>query len=138
MDRLKKYIKAHIPRYVTGFILLIFTNTFALLVPWILKYAIDDLRAAVTYEKLITYSGLIVGAAFVQGVFRFLSRQSMLKASHMIQFDILNDYFRHLLALPMSFYDKNKTGYLISLATNDLKSVRMMMGIGIMSILSLS
>ena len=136
MDRLKKYIKAYIPRYVVGFILLILTNAFALLVPWILKYAIDDLKAAVTYEKLITYSGLIVGATFIQGVFRFLSRQKMLKASHMIQFDILNDFFRHLLTLPMSFYDKIKTGDLISLATNDLKSVRMMMGIGIMSILN--
>jgi ATP-binding cassette subfamily B protein len=105
-------------------------------VPWILKYAIDDLRVDITYEKLVTYALLIVGTTLVQGGFRFTSRQSILKASHMIQFDILNDFFDQLLRLPMSFYDKNKTGELISLATNDLKSVRMMMGVGVLNILN--
>ncbi len=136
MVRLKRYIKPYILRYITGFVSLILTNAFALCVPWLLKNAIDDLKAEITYEKLVLYPAMIVGATAIQGIFRYLSRQSMLKTSHMIQYDILNDFFGHLLILPMSFYDKRRTGDLISLATNDLKSVRMMLGIGVLNILN--
>ncbi|MFC1856042.1 ABC transporter ATP-binding protein [Thermodesulfobacteriota bacterium] len=135
-SRLKEYAKPYLIQYIIGFLLLILTNSFALGVPWILKYAIDDLILNITYEKLTIYSLLIVAATLLQGGFRFFSRQRILKVSHMIQFDILNDFFKCLLSLPLSFYNKNKTGDLISLATNDLKSVRMMAGIGILNIMN--
>ncbi|PYS35768.1 MAG: ABC transporter ATP-binding protein, partial [Acidobacteria bacterium] len=45
---------------------------------------------------------------------------------------IRNDLFLHLETLPMAFYQKNKTGDLMSRVTNDLSNVRMLLGPGIM------
>src|SRR5262249_12269762 len=49
-----------------------------------------------------------------------------------IEYAMRNDLFRHLEILPTSFYQKNKTGDLMSRATNDLSNVRMLVGPGIM------
>jgi ATP-binding cassette subfamily B multidrug efflux pump len=43
-----------------------------------------------------------------------------------------NDLFHHLETLPLAFYQRNKTGDLMSRATNDLSNVRMLLGPGIM------
>src|SRR5206468_247093 len=64
--------------------------------------------------------------------FRFLMRRLIIGVSRDIEYSMRNDLFRHLEALPLSFYQENKTGDLMSRATNDLSNVRMLMGPGIM------
>src|SRR6476620_8120695 len=49
-----------------------------------------------------------------------------------MEYSLRRDVFLHLDALPMSFYQRNKTGELMSRATNDLSNVRMLLGPGIM------
>src|SRR5207302_1334803 len=47
-------------------------------------------------------------------------------------YDIRGDVLKRLLALEPEFYVRNRTGELMSRATNDLNSVRMVLGPGIM------
>jgi len=68
----------------------------------------------------------------LQGVFRFLTRMLIIGVSRDIEYTLRNDLFRHLETLSISFYQKNKTGELMSRATNDLSNVRMLVGPGIM------
>jgi ABC-type multidrug transport system fused ATPase/permease subunit len=49
-----------------------------------------------------------------------------------IEFDIRNDLLKRLLLLEPEFYVRNRTGELMSRATNDLNAVRMVLGPGIM------
>ena len=49
-----------------------------------------------------------------------------------MEYALRTDVFTHLESLPMSFYQRNKTGELMSRATNDLSNVRMLLGPGIM------
>ena len=49
-----------------------------------------------------------------------------------IEFDIRNDLLDRLLVMEPEFYVRNRTGELMSRATNDLNSVRMVLGPGIM------
>ena len=108
------------------------TTSFYLATPWVLKYAVDSLTESVTAEKLLQYSGLIVGLTILQGVFRFLMRWLMIGVSRRIEYRLREDVFTHLERLPMSFFQKNFTGDLMSRATNDLSNVRMLLGPGIM------
>ena len=52
----------------------------------------------------------------------------MVGASRAIEYDIRNAFYSHLQRLPLAFFHANRTGDLMSRATNDLSAVRMMIG----------
>ena len=97
-----------------------------------LKYAIDDLNAGVTAAKLRFYAAAVVGLAAFGGVFRFLQRRIIVGASRDIEFDLRNDFFARLQAFEPAYFHRNRTGDLMSRATNDLNAVRMMIGPAVM------
>src|SRR5689334_7359945 len=59
-------------------------------------------------------------------------RRIIISASRGVEYDLRNDFFAHLERLPVSFFHENRTGDLMSRATNDLSSVRMMVGPAVM------
>src|SRR5215471_13170228 len=129
---LRGYLYPHRGRIAAGFLCVILTNLFLLAMPRVMGYAVDSLKESVTREKLAFYAGLIIALAACEGVFRFLMRRLIIGVSRDIEYSMRNDLFRHLEALPMSFYQRNKTGDLMSRVTNDLSNVRMLFGPGIM------
>jgi ATP-binding cassette, subfamily B, multidrug efflux pump len=100
--------------------------------PLVLQYAIDDLYTGVTRTKLASYGGVLLLIAGLAGYFRYQMRRVIISASRGVEYDLRNDFFAHLERLPMSFFQQNRTGDLMSRATNDLSSVRMMIGPAIM------
>src|SRR5215813_3218233 len=132
LSRLISYLQQHPGRLAAGFICILLTNFFLLATPRVMGYAVDSLNESVTREKLATYGAMIIGLAICEGIFRFFMRRLIIGVSRDIEYSIRNDLFKHLETLPMSFYQKNKTGDLMSRATNDLSNVRMLVGPGIM------
>ncbi|HYR83041.1 MAG TPA: ABC transporter ATP-binding protein [Terriglobia bacterium] len=132
LARLTVYLREHRIRLAFGLISIVGSNVFLLATPWVTGYAVDALRESVTRQKLLYYAALIVGLTVFQGVFRFLTRMLIIGVSRDSEYTLRNDLFRHLETLSTSFYQKNKTGELMSRATNDLSNVRMLMGPGIM------
>ena len=100
--------------------------------PRVMGFAVDSLQESVTREKLGYWSLLILGLALCEGIFRFFMRRLIIGVSRDVEYLMRNDVFRHLEMLPMSFFQKNKTGDLMSRTTNDLSNVRMLLGPGIM------
>jgi ATP-binding cassette, subfamily B, multidrug efflux pump len=68
----------------------------------------------------------------LKGFFSFSTRWILIGVSRDIEFDIRGDLFNHLLLMEPEFYVRNRTGELMSRATNDLNNVRMVLGPGIM------
>ena len=126
------YIKRYRRRIILGFLCVVTTNAVGMAFPWVLKGAIDDLTRALTYEKLIRYPLILIGITLVQAVFRFSMRWILIGVSRDIEYDLRNDLFSHLLKLSPRFYHHNRTGDLMSKATNDIAAVRMLVGPGIM------
>jgi ATP-binding cassette subfamily B protein len=100
--------------------------------PRVLQYAVDDLATGVTRTKLALYGGILLLIAGLAGYFRYQMRRIIVSASRGFEYDLRNDFFAHLERLPVSFYHENRTGDLMSRATNDLSSVRMMVGPAVM------
>jgi ATP-binding cassette subfamily B protein len=118
--------------FLIGLLCVLLTTAIQLLPPWVLKFAVDDLTAAVTREKLMRYAALILVIALTGACFRFLMRRILIGASRSIEYDIRNDFFARLQLLPLGFYQARRTGDLMSRATNDLNAVRMMIGPAVM------
>jgi len=76
-------------------------------------------------------SALIIVCA-IQGVFSYWTRQILIGLSRDIEYDLRNDLLNKLVTLEPEFYVRNRTGELMSRCTNDLNSVRMVLGPGIM------
>jgi ATP-binding cassette subfamily B protein len=107
-------------------------NVIALSQPQVLRLAVDDLYGGVTAAKLGRYALILFGIALAAGTFRYWMRQAVIGISRQIEFDLRNDLFAHLQALPLQYFQHTRTGEIMSRATNDLAAVRMMLGPGIM------
>lgn len=75
---------------------------------------------------------LLIAVIAIKGVFLFASRWILIGMSRDIEYDLRADLLSHLLVLDPEFYVRNRTGELMSRATNDLSSVRMVLGPGLM------
>jgi ATP-binding cassette subfamily B protein len=86
-------------------------------------------RNAHTLEIFCTALILICA---LQGVFSYWTRQILIGLSRDIEYDLRNDLLAKLVVMEPEFYVRNRTGELMSRCTNDLNSVRMVLGPGIM------
>jgi ATP-binding cassette subfamily B protein len=100
--------------------------------PQVLRHAVDDLYRGVTAEKLGRYALTLLGIAVLAGVFKYRMRQAVIGISRHVEYDLRNDLFAHLERLPIAYFQRERTGDLMSRTTNDLAAVRMMLGPGVM------
>jgi ATP-binding cassette, subfamily B, multidrug efflux pump len=78
------------------------------------------------------YCLVLVLFVLIRGVFSFWTRWILIGVSRDIEFDLRSDLLDRLLVMEPEFYVRNRTGELMSRATNDLNNVRMVLGPGIM------
>jgi ATP-binding cassette, subfamily B, multidrug efflux pump len=78
------------------------------------------------------YCLLLLLFVLLRGTFSFWTRWILIGISRDIEFDVRSDLLDRLLLMEPEFYVRNRTGELMSRATNDLNNVRMVLGPGIM------
>jgi ATP-binding cassette subfamily B multidrug efflux pump len=78
------------------------------------------------------YCLILLVCVLLKGTLSFATRWVLIGVSRDIEFDIRGDLFNRLLRMEPEFYVRNRTGELMSRATNDLNNVRMVLGPGIM------
>ena len=130
--RLLGYLFRYRRAFLLGFLCVVATTAISLTSPWILKYAIDDLSTGVTLAKVRLYAAGLLALAASGGAFRFLMRRIIIGASRDVEYDLRNDFFAHLQRLDLAYFQRHRTGDLMSRATNDLSAVRMMIGPAVM------
>lgn len=126
------YFRPYRQGMIAGLMLVVVSNVFTLLGPYLLKAAIDALETELSRWFLVRYALLIVLVAVVSGVSRYYMRELLNGISRRIEADLRNNLFAHLLRLPAQFYDSWRTGDLMSRTTNDVLAVRMVAGPAIM------
>ena len=129
---LKPYLLRYKKNLWSGFLFIILTNLFAVIAPKYIGLAIDTMNRKFELLDVLRSTGLYFLFALLSGYFLFLVRQNIIVASRHIEFDLKNDYYKHLQTLPRRFYNTTSTGELISRGTNDLNAIREFLGPGIM------
>jgi len=131
---LTKYFKKHRGPFTASIVFILLTDLLSLLVPWILKIAIDQIRYQPESVNLITFAAYLMAVACLQGLFRYLMRKLLIGISRQIEYDIRTDFFSHLQRIHSSFFTNTRTGSIMALATNDLDAVRNFLGPGILNL----
>lgn len=132
MRRLFVYVGRYWTWYALG---VICTLTFAILqmtLPVLMRDAVNAVQRG-HLDRLVHYAGLMIGLGAVMGIARAVSRAIIFNTGRDVEFDLRSDLFAHLTTLGPDFYEKLKTGDLMSRMINDLNAVRMMVGMGVLS-----
>jgi ATP-binding cassette subfamily B protein len=136
MGRLKHYIGRYWRRYFFGALCLLGTATLVMWIPWWIREAVRTIEQGGSLSDVTYYAAVIGAAALAQGVVRTVSRAMIFNAGRNVEYDLRNDLFAHLQKLPVSFYQSQRTGDLMSRLINDISAVRVMLGPGFLNFIN--
>ena len=129
-----KYISRHKWRYIGGIATLFVVDFLNIYVPRFTGEATDGLTAhTLSFNGLLKIIAAILIAGALIAVGRFLWRFFLFGAARKIQYEIRNDMFMHLEQMSVEYYNEHKTGDLMSRFINDLNSIRMAIGMAVIS-----
>ena len=133
MQRLFTYIRRYWHRYLFGILCTIATAVLLTVIPRLSGKATDAINRS-DYARLDRLIELMVIAAIGMGVARWFSRFVIFNCGRDIEYNLRKDLFEHLSGLDQVFFQRIKTGDLMSRMINDLGAVRMMVGMGALSL----
>ena len=132
LRRLLPYYAPYRWQVILGLAFVVISSAFASVTPWLLRAALDGIRAGVESRRIWTLAGAMVGLALVAGVLRYGMRELINGLSRRIEYDLRNDLFAHLLRLDAGYFGRTRTGDIMARLTNDLSAVRQAVGPAIM------
>ncbi len=94
--------------------------------------ALDRLKLGSPTEFLGGVVAIVLGLAFVRGIFRYLQRWWVVAVSRYVENELKQELFDKLVSLPFSFHVKSRSGDVVSRVTSDVENVRMFLGPGMM------
>ena len=152
---LNKYFWKYRTRFLLGILFVTISNVFAIYPAQVVRHALDlvvktisdakasgiginsEIISTLTYSTML-FALLIIGLAFLKGVFMFFMRQTLIVMSRWIEYDLKNEIFTHYQDLSLSFFRRNNTGDLMNRISEDVSRVRMYLGPAVMYTINLA
>ncbi|MCQ5183658.1 lipid A export permease/ATP-binding protein MsbA [Phascolarctobacterium faecium] len=118
------YIKPYMHRLLFAMVCTIMAAAGNLYIPWIIKDMIDEVLADKNGTMLNWIAASIIAIFIVRGLFWYGQNYLMSYVGQSVIIDIRAAVFKKLQRLSVSFYDKNKTGTIMSYVTNDVNALQ--------------
>lgn len=122
--RILSYIKPYMHRLLFAMVCTIMAAAGNLYIPWIIKDMIDEVLADKNGTMLNWIAASIIAIFIVRGLFWYGQNYLMSYVGQSVIIDIRAAVFKKLQRLSVSFYDKNKTGMIMSYVTNDVNALQ--------------
>jgi len=124
IKRLFGYYKPYLLYFFIAFVSLTTLTVLGLMRPKLIRILIDDVIYDSKLNLLPWILAALIGIAVGRGVFRFLQGYLSEKIAMNSIADIRKSLFSHLVKLPYSYYDKSRTGELMSRISSDVHSLK--------------
>ena len=122
--RILSYIKPYMHRLIFAMFCTIMAAAGNLYIPWIIKDMIDEVLADKNGTMLNWIAASIIAIFVVRGLFWYGQNYLMSYVGQSVIIDVRAAVFKKLQRLSVSFYDKNKTGTIMSYVTNDVNALQ--------------
>ncbi len=120
---------------LVGFVLIILRSLSGLVLPYATKNLIDEIIPSKDMQALTTLLIVVSIAILIQASTSFsLTRLLSVEAQHLISL-LRAKVQKKLLRLPISFFDNNKSGALVSRVMTDVEGVRNLVGTGLVQLI---
>jgi ABC-type multidrug transport system fused ATPase/permease subunit len=116
---------------IGGFFLMVVNRVAGLVLPWSPKILVDDVIGKHRPALLPWLIFGVLAATAVQGISSFALTQLLSKAGQRAIAELRRKVQAHIGRLPVSYYDANKTGALVSRIMTDVEGVRNLIGTGL-------
>ncbi len=117
-----------------GLVMILVSRLASLVLPGATKYLIDDVIANGDLEMLKILLMIVAGAIIIQSVTSFLLTKLLsVEAQHLIA-KLRASVQQKILSLPISYFDNNKSGALVSRVMTDVEGVRNLVGTGLLQL----
>ncbi len=118
-----------------GLILILIRSAAGLVPPWATRPFVDDILTKHDFTDLPTLLGFLMLAIVIQTVTSFvLTKLLSVEAQHLIS-ELRSKVQKHLLRLPIRYFDNQKSGSLVSRVMNDVEGVRNLVGTGLVQLI---
>ncbi len=118
------FLKKYMHYMVLGLIMTTMIAALSVVSPKISGAIVDDVIEGGATERLIPLVLLLLGITLVTGILRFWYQVVFEKASQGVLFDMRDKVYRKLLEEDFNFYNKKRTGDLLSRQTGDMDAIR--------------
>ena len=109
---------------IVGILLTTAVSVLSVVNPYISGQIVDQVISGGKYDRLMPFIGCLIGVTIVMGVLRFLFQVAFETASQGVLYDMRDKVYRKLLEEDFAFYNKKRTGDLMSRQTGDMDAIR--------------
>lgn len=120
------FLKKYRVRMIVGLILVFITSLLVLINPQIFGMIVDEVIEGQHYEKLGILLLIMIGVTLVRSLLRFTFLMCFESSSQGLVYDMREEAYRKLMKEDFNFFNKNRTGDLMSRQTGDMDAVRHM------------
>lgn len=119
-----KFLKPYWVHESVVFVLMILGTVSSLAFPYIMKIIIDDVFPNKDYELLIFILLLLLGITVGNIIISFCSNYLFAWIKNRVMLDIRSHLYDHLIQLPLSFYDRNKSGDIVYRMSSEVDRIQ--------------
>lgn len=125
--RIIAYFRPHLLLLAGCLVLAVLVNASEILSPYITKVVIDDYILGSNYKYSIEFLGVLYLLTVLTGsVFNYIQAYLLNSLGQNIMHNIRLQLFSHIQKLPLSFFDKNSSGRIMTRVTNDIEALNEM------------
>lgn len=121
--RLWNYLKCYKKQLILITVFIILSTLLSVIAPLILSFLVDQFASNQNLKQMLTLLIILGFCYFLISLFTFVTNVLMVTISESSLYQIRKDLFEHLEHLPLSFFDHNKKGDLMSRFTNDISII---------------
>ena len=118
------FLKKYRGLMIVGILLTTAVSVLSVVNPYISGQIVDQVISGGKYDRLMPFIGCLIGVTIVMGVLRFLFQVAFETASQGVLYDMRDKVYRKLLEEDFAFYNKKRTGDLMSRQTGDMDAIR--------------
>ena len=114
-----------------GLVLMVINRGAGLVTPASVKFLVDGVIGKHQIQLLMPLVAAVFGATIIQGITSFTLTQLLSKEGQRLIAELRRRVQQHIGRLPVTYYDANKSGMLVTRIMNDVEGVRNLVGTGL-------
>ena len=127
-------LRRHRPALAVGLLCILLTQAANVTIPRFVQVAVDALKKGADPDLSVVHrmAILVVLVALVRAITQFYMRWIIVGVSRRMEMELRQSVFEHLARLHFGWFDRARTGDILSRLTANIEAVRMPMGPGLM------
>lgn len=134
LAKLGTYLRPYWREVTLGILALLSVNGLGVYIPWLIRACVDQLSTTFKWHQILDYVVMIILLSSAMWLMRMASRIWLFGVGRLVEFDLKQRIFEHLLKLEPAYFATNTPGDLISRATSDVDNIKRLVGFAVLSL----